>query len=140
VLHAAREALESFSPGDVAQCVRRKGALQGELSQLVERRRNAVRILATTLGIEPSGGGVVPLLPHVPAPQASRLRDALGALRTTLLRIRRLQRVNGALIDASLRLIGEVVHAYRQLLPGTRYDERAAINPGPTPDAVDQRA
>ena len=47
------------------------------LSQLVERRRNAVRVLATTLGVEASGGRVVPLLQHVPAPQASRLRDSL---------------------------------------------------------------
>jgi flagellar biosynthesis/type III secretory pathway chaperone len=140
VLQAEREALTAFSAGAVAGCVRRKDALQSELALLVQERRRAVRALAGELGVEADDGRVVPLLPHLPEPVARRLREAVTRLRQSLVRTRRLQRVNGALIDASLRLVGDLVQVYRQLLPGTQYDGRAVIRPGPARETLDQRA
>lgn len=140
VLVAEREALESFSSEAVSQCVGQKLALQEELQRLVERRRQAVRTLAGELGMESEDGRVVPLLPRLPARVAAQLRDGLGALRQRLIRTRRLQRVNGAIIDESLRLVGDVIQAYSQFLPGTRYDGRAVVKPGLPHDGIDQRA
>jgi len=139
VLHAEREALETFSSDAVSRCVRRKAALQGELVRLVERRREAVRTLAGELGVAADDGRIVPLLEQLPNRVAAELREAIGGLRQTLLRTRRLQRVNGVLIDESLKLVGELVRVYRQLLPGTRYDGRAVVKPGLTPMGVDER-
>ena len=140
VLLAEREALESFSSEAVSRCVREKSILQGELARLVESRRQAVRMLAGELGMNTDDGRIVPLLQRLPQPVATELREAVGALRKGLIRTRRIQRVNGALIDESLRLVGEVIQAYSQFLPGTRYDRRAMVKPGPTPDGIDQRA
>lgn len=140
VLLAEREALESFSSEAVARCVREKFALQGKLARLVECRRQAVRMLAGELGIDTDDGRIVPLLQRLPLPVATRLREAVGALRKGLIRTRRIQRVNGALVDESLRLVGEVIQAYSQFLPGTRYDRRAMVKAGPAPDGIDQRA
>jgi len=140
VLLAEREALESFSSEAVSRCVREKSVLQGELARLVESRRQAVRMLAGELGMNTDDGRIVPLLQRLPQPVATELREAVGALRKGLIRTRRIQRVNGALIDESLRLVGEVIQAYSQFLPGTRYDRRAMVKPGPTPDGIDQRA
>ncbi len=140
VLLAERQALEEFSSEAVSQCVRKKLALQGELERLVECRRQAVRTLAGELGVNADDGRIVPLLPQLPPPVAAQLREAMSALRKRLIRTRRLQRVNGAVIDESLRLVGEVIQAYSRFLPGTRYDGRAVVKPGVTPDSVDQRA
>ena len=140
VLHAERQALTAFSADAVAGCVRRKDALQSELALLVKERRRAVRALAGELGVEADDGRVVRLLPLLPEPIARRLREAVARLRQSLVRTRRLQRVNGALIDASLRLVGDLVQVYRQFLPGTQYDGRAVIRPGPARETVDQRA
>lgn len=140
VLHAERDALTSFSVNAVSDCVRRKGVLHAQLVSLVQRRRDAVRELGRELGVEADDGRVTPLLPHMPAGLASELRGAVAGLRGTLMRTRHLQRVNGALIDASLRAVGELVGVYRRFLPGTRYDGRATVTPGLTPDALDQRA
>jgi len=139
VLQAEREALTTFSADAVAGCVRRKDVLQGELALLVQGRRHAVSALAKELGVDAADGRVVPLLPYIPEPMARRLREAVARLRQSLVRTRRLQRVNGALINASLRLVGDLVQVYRQFVPGTQYDDRAAIRPGPTPDMLDQR-
>jgi flagellar biosynthesis/type III secretory pathway chaperone len=140
VLQAEREALTDFSSDGVAQCVRRKNSLQRELTSLIERRREAVRALGREIGIAAEDGRVVPLLGHLPAPTAAGLQSEIAALRETLVRTRRLQRINGALIDASLELVGELVEVYRQFLPGVHYDARATVRPGAAPDAIDQRA
>lgn len=139
VLQAERDALTSFSADAVTECARRKGALHAELVGLVQRRKEAVRELGRELGVAADDGRVSRLLPHMPAASASELRGAVAGLRGTLIRTRHLQRVNGALIDASLRRVGELVSVYRRFLPGTHYDGRATVTPGPTPDAVNQR-
>jgi flagellar biosynthesis/type III secretory pathway chaperone len=139
VLEAEREALTSFSVAALARCVRDKDALHGEFVALVHRRRATVRLLAGELGLERDDGRVLPLLPHLPETVAARLRDTMSALRTSLLATRRLQRVNGALIDASLARVGDLLRVCRQALPGARYDRQATVTPGPAPDAIDQR-
>jgi flagellar biosynthesis/type III secretory pathway chaperone len=142
VLHVERDALTRFSAAAMTECVRRKEALQAELTVLARARRRAVRDLAATVEAAeavPDDGRVTALLAHLPADVATELRTAVAGLRQGLLETRRLQRVNGALADASLRMVGDLLGAYRRLLPGTRYDRRATVTPGPTPDALDQR-
>jgi flagellar biosynthesis/type III secretory pathway chaperone len=139
VLEAERSALTSFSAAAVQRCIREKDTLHGELVALVHRRRAAVRALAGELGVAAGDGRVLPLLGHLPTAVADGLRGALGALREHLLRLRRLQRVNGALIDASAKIVGDLFRVYRQMLPGARYDRQAIVAPGPAPDAIDQR-
>ena len=140
VLQAERDALTSFAPETLMHCVRNKDLLHGELLALVQRRRSTVRELARDLGVEADDGRVHGLLVHLPQAARMRLREALIGLRESLLTARRLQRVNGALIDASLKRVGDILRVCRTSLPGTRYDRRAALTPGPAPDAVDQRA
>ena len=126
------------SADGVTECVRRKDGLHARLSALARERRRAVDDLARTLGLR-GDGRVASLLPGLPSAMAAELRRAVAGLRQILLETRRLQRVNGVLADASLRMVGELLRAYRQLLPGTRYDGRAMVTPGPSPDALDQR-
>ena len=139
VLHAERDALTRFSADDVTECVRRKDGLHAQLSALASERRRAVEHLGRALGVGGGDGRVTSLLPGLPPVTAAELRHAVAGLRRILLETRRLQRVNGVLADASLRMVGELLRAYRQLLPGTRYDGRAMVTPGPAPDALDQR-
>ena len=138
VLHAERNALTSFSADGVTECIRRKDGLHAQLSALARERRRAVQDLGRALGLGSGDGRVTSLLPGLPAVTAVEIRHAVAGLRQILLETRRLQRVNGVLADASLRMVGELLRAYRQLLPGTRYDGRATVTPGPTPDALDQ--
>jgi flagellar biosynthesis/type III secretory pathway chaperone len=138
VLHAERDALTRFSADDVTECVRRKDGLHARLSALARERRRAVDDLAHVLGLR-GDGRVASLLPGLSSAMAAEIRHAVAGLRQILLETRRLQRVNGVLADASLRMVGELLRAYRQLLPGTRYDGRAMVTPGPGPDALDQR-
>jgi flagellar biosynthesis/type III secretory pathway chaperone len=140
VLRGERDALTSFSPDGVTACARQKDNLHAKLSGLVARRREVVRALGRELGVTAEDGRLGPLLPHLPTETAAGLREAVARLRENLLQARRLQRVNGALIDATLRMVGDLVRVYREFLPGTRYDDRAMVRPGPTRDAVDQRA
>jgi flagellar biosynthesis/type III secretory pathway chaperone len=139
VLHAERDALTRFSADGVTECVRRKDGLHARLSALARERRRAVDDLARVLGLRGGDGRVASLLPGLPSAMAAEIRHAVAGLRQVLLETRRLQRVNGVLADASLRMVGELLRAYRQLLPGTRYDGRAMVTPGPSPDALDQR-
>ncbi len=140
VLQAEREALTSFSAAALTRCVRDKDTLHGELVALVHRRRATVRQLACELGLDRDDGRVLPLLAHLPPGVVTTLREAIAALRESLLTTRRLQRVNGTLIDASLTRVGDLLRLCRRALPGTRYDSRATVTPGPAPDAIDQRA
>ncbi len=139
VLHAERDALTRFSADGVTACVRRKDGLHTQLVALARERRRAVEDLGRALGLHNGDGRVASLLPGLPSATAVEIRRAVAGLRQMLLETRRLQRVNGVLADASLRMVGELLRAYRQLLPGTRYDGRALVTPGPTPDALDQR-
>lgn len=139
VLRAERDALTQFSADGVTECVRRKDELQAQLSALARERRRAVEDLSRALGVGNADGRVTSLLPDLPSASAAEIRRSVAGLRQMLLETRRLQRVNGVLADASLHMVGDLLRAYRQLLPGTRYDGRAMVTPGPTPDALDQR-
>jgi hypothetical protein len=138
VLLDERQAVACFSPADVERCHREKTRLQEALVALVERRRAATRALAATVG-GGADGRLASLLGRLSGRDGARLRDALGALRRQLVHTRRLQRVNAALLEGSLALLGELLHAYRQLLPGASYDARAALRPGAAAEAVSRR-
>ena len=81
-----------------------------------------MRALGCEIDVDADDGRLAPLLSHLPPTVAPELRAALKGLREVLVRTRRVQRVNGALIDASLKLVGDLVQVHRHFLPGTSYE------------------
>jgi len=140
VLRQERDAVTSFASADLERCVRYKGTIHKQLVALVEQRRQAVSRLGEEVGVDAHEGRLSALFGSLRPEMAGSLRERLALVREALMRTRRMQRVNGAIIDASLRFVGAVVDACRQLHPATRYDERAAVRLGQDPGTVSRQA
>ena len=137
-LRREQRAVVALEADDVLASLAERARLTTALAEASSRRRAALDDVARTVHVEPAA--TTALLPRLPLPIRTRVRDRLRELRGTLLEARGLERQNGLLARASLATVTELLAALRAAVPGARYGADARLEAAPLAERVDRRA
>jgi hypothetical protein len=143
VLRAEQSAVVQLRPAAIVACLEERQSVQETLASLADQRRSLLRGLVDRYA--PSAGSSLPpsatsLVPLLPLDRQVTVRRAVKGLRRALLEARGLERQNAILVGASADHVNELLAALRALVPGTRYDAAARLDPPASPEQVDRRA
>ena len=133
-LRRERQAIVDLEADAVLASVAARRTQHEELERLAGHR-------STLLGELPGDAPTVTaLLPHLAPSPRDRVRVGVRRLRRALLAVRSLERQNQILAGASLETTGELLHALRGMLPGTRYGADARLAAPAPVESLDRRA